>query len=245
MKKPPNILHICTDQQRTDTIGALGGWVQTPHLDRLVHEGTSFTRAYTPAPECVPARCSMITGLYADRTGCAFNGDPMPNDEEAPTLMRLLSEGGYRTHGVGKCHFTPDPQAMKGFQSRSSSEEIVNDPCQDSYRRFLAENGFGHVMEPLGVRSEMYYIPQPSPIPAHLHHSQWVADECIGFIDKESSEAPWYLYAGFIQPHPPFSPPSPWHKLYRWPDVPPPYLPDGFGLVSLLRQPPSESLQIP
>ena len=43
---------------------------------------------------------------------------------------------------------------------------------------------------------------------------------------KKSSDNPWYLYAGFIHPHPPFSPPNPWHKLYRGPEMPHPFLPD-------------------
>ncbi len=225
MKSRPNILHICTDQQRADSIRALGGWMKTPRLDKLVAEGTSFTRAYTPAAECVPARCCMITGRYADRTNCSFNGDPMPGDE-IPTIMSLLAGAGYRTHGVGKCHFTPDSYALKGFQSRSVSEEIPVDPARDDYLRFLDRNGFGDVLEPLGARSEMYYVPQPSRVPERLHHSRWVADECMEFLRKEGGEKPWYLYAGFIQPHPPFSPPDPWHKLYRSTDVPLPRIPE-------------------
>jgi arylsulfatase A-like enzyme len=54
-----------------------------------------------------------------------------------------------------------------------------------------------------------------------------VAERSIDFLKKQSrAKQPWYLYAGFIHPHPPFSPPSPWHKLYRAPDMPLPYLPD-------------------
>lgn len=46
MDKRPNILWICTDQQRYDTIGALGyGHVSTPHLDRLAATGVAFTHA--------------------------------------------------------------------------------------------------------------------------------------------------------------------------------------------------------
>ena len=42
----PNILWICTDQQRADTIGALGNkHVRTPHIDALVEQGTAFTHA--------------------------------------------------------------------------------------------------------------------------------------------------------------------------------------------------------
>ena len=223
----PNILHLFVDQQRFDTIAALGSsWVRTPNLDRLCREGTAFTRAYTPSAECVPARCSMITGMYADKTGCGSNADRMV-PEDHPTLMSLLGEGGYRTHGVGKCHFTPDFWAMRGFQSRDTSEEIAEVPEGDDYLKFVEGKGFRHVLEPHGVRGEMYYVPQPSQLPAEVHHSQWVADRCRAFVGRQQrARVPWYLYAGFIHPHPPFTPPNPWHKLYRAPDMPLPYLPE-------------------
>jgi len=222
----PNILHLFTDQQRVDSIRSLGhAFLQTPHLDWLVKTGTHFDSAYTPVAECIPARACMITGMYADKTGCISNADNMP-PEDHPTLMSLLAEGGYRTHGVGKCHFTPDPWAMRGFQSRDTSEEIVEDASHDDFLNSVDKAGFGHVLEPHGVRGEMYYTPQPSQLPAEHHHSHWVGDRCIDFLKKQNqSRAPWYLYAGFIHPHPPFAPPNPWHKLHRAPDMPLPYLP--------------------
>ena len=40
----PNILFILTDQQRADTVHALGNpIIRTPALDRLAREGTAFT----------------------------------------------------------------------------------------------------------------------------------------------------------------------------------------------------------
>lgn len=226
-KKSPNILHLFSDQQRVDSIGALSPhhFLQTPHLDRLCREGTVFSSAYTPAAECVPARSCLITGRYADRARCGSNLDPMP-PESTPTLMSHLREAGYRTHGIGKCHFTPNPQASRGFETRETMEEIVPDPSKDDYLRFLAANDYGDVIEPHGVRGEMYYVPQPSALPHHLHPTQWVGDRCLGFLQANQRQPePWYLYAGFIHPHPPFSPPSPWHKLYRAPEMPLPYLP--------------------
>ncbi|HET9068711.1 MAG TPA: sulfatase-like hydrolase/transferase, partial [Amaricoccus sp.] len=43
----PNILWICTDQQRWDTLSFLGhAGARTPAIDRLAAEGTAFDRAY-------------------------------------------------------------------------------------------------------------------------------------------------------------------------------------------------------
>lgn len=53
----PNIVFINTDQQRFDTINALGAeYMETPNLDRLVNEGVSFTNSHVTAPSCAPSR---------------------------------------------------------------------------------------------------------------------------------------------------------------------------------------------
>ena len=74
----PNILWICTDQQRYDTIGALGNaHVSTPHIDRLVSEGFACTHAYCQCPICTPSRASFLTGMYA--SAVHVNGKKRPN----------------------------------------------------------------------------------------------------------------------------------------------------------------------
>lgn len=225
-RQRPNVLLVFTDQQRFDTVGALGNPViRTPHLDRLVREGAAFTSAYTPSPVCVAARCSLIYGQYPYHTGCYDNGFPMPEDGRQ-TVFGALSAAGYRTHGVGKCHFTGDPRGLRGFQSRESQEEIVRDPDADDYLRFLRGHGFAHVADPHGVRGELYYVPQPAQMPAALHPTQWVGDRAVAFLGEQAGrEQPWLLYAGFVHPHPPFAPPAPWHKLYRAPLMPLPHVP--------------------
>ena len=53
----PHILLILTDHWRGDCLGRLGHPVaETPHIDSLSRQGTTFTRGYTPCPSCVPAR---------------------------------------------------------------------------------------------------------------------------------------------------------------------------------------------
>ena len=182
MSRKPNILILFTDMQRADTIHALGNPViGTPSLDRLAAEGTAFTNCYTPSPVCVSARCCMHYGQYPQRTGLYSNG-PMMEDNGA-SLPSLLSEAGYRTHAIGKCHFTPEREALRGFETRLTQEENLSDPDKDDYSRWLKENGYDH-MEPQGTRGEMYYIPQVSHLPAEAHPTQWVGDRAIDFIDE-------------------------------------------------------------
>jgi arylsulfatase len=224
MSKKPNILLVFTDQQRFDTIHALGNPViKTPALDRLCATGVAFTSAYSPSPVCVSARCSLMYGQYPARTRCYDNCDPMPDDR--PSIMHVLSGAGYRTHGIGKCHFSPDAFALRGFRSREVQEEIPA-LASDDYTRFIARKGYGDLPEPHGVRGEMYYVPQVSQMPRSLHPTQWVGDRSVAFIKAQSkSDKPWFLFSSYIHPHPPFAPPSPWHKLYRSFDMPLPNVP--------------------
>ena len=207
--KRPNILLVLTDQQRFDTIAALGNSIiKTPTLDRLVREGTAFTRAYTPSPVCVSARHALVTGRAPHQSRCTDNNDAGGNET---SLMQCLHDAGYQTHGAGKMHFAPVDK-MWGFESRDISEEGGG---ADDYRKFLDEHGYDHVEDPHGVRSEYYYLPQPSQLPARLHPTTWTTDRSLDFLRERDANRPFFLWTSYIKPHPPFEAPTPWNKLYR------------------------------
>ena len=65
MPDRPNVVVILSDQQRWDTLACYGNdWIQTPRLNRLAEESAVFEAAYVTQPVCVPARASIMTGLY-------------------------------------------------------------------------------------------------------------------------------------------------------------------------------------
>lgn len=226
-----NILFLFTDQFRFDAIAALGNpIIKTPVLDRLVHEGVTFSNAFTACPVCVPARFALHSGKMPHRTG-VFENHRIPTGHRS--FMELLSEGGYQTYGVGKMHFTFEsgPNTLWGFEGRASNEgpKDKNDFFQNAKK-----HGYGDVTDSSGVRSEMYYIPQLSPLPAHLHHTAWSVDASIDFLEKRDTDRPFFLMTSFTKPHPPFAPPQPWNKLYRGPDMPLPKVPpDSDALMTL------------
>lgn len=107
----PNIIFICTDQHRKDTLAAYqpATLCRTPTLDRLAAESVVFDNAYTTCPVCTPARSSMQTGLYPSKTGMETNsyqsGCSTHELEDMPFLLsRRLQAAGYRCGYTGKWH---------------------------------------------------------------------------------------------------------------------------------------------
>ncbi len=63
-------------------------------------------------------------------------------------------------------------------------------------------------------------------LPEAAHPTTWIGDRSVEFVRANAGGTrPWYLFASFIHPHPPFAPPDPWHKLYRAPLMPLPHTP--------------------
>lgn len=68
--RPPNIVLLLTDDQRWDTLGAMGNrLIRTPNLDRLAAEGVTFVNSFVTTSICMASRASMFTGQYVSTHG--------------------------------------------------------------------------------------------------------------------------------------------------------------------------------
>lgn len=222
MSNRPNFLFLFTDQQRFDTIHQLGcDRIQTPNLDALASSSVVFDKCYTPAPVSVPARFSMFSGQYCAHSGCCNNNGAHQYMGEG--FYHMFTQAGYSTCCVGKMHHAKDLYGPMGFEKRFTQEELSQP--QDDYTRFVMSSPYRSVFDYHGQRSEMYYIPQVSPLPIEYHPTQWVADRSLEFLEGVSADKPFFLMSSFVHPHPPFAPPAPWNKLYRTVSADP-YMPD-------------------
>lgn len=195
-----HVLILFTDQQRWDMIAAHGNpAIQTPNLDALVQDSITFDRCSTPSPVCVPARLSMFAGQYPARTGC--NNNNAENAYEGEGFYARLTGAGYQSCAVGKLHYLPDPYGALGFEKRWSQEEL-SEP-EDDYTKFIMEN-YPWVIDYNGMRSEMYYQPQISQLPAKDHPTAWIGDRSVEYINNCDPERPMFLMSSFIHPHPPY-----------------------------------------
>lgn len=217
MKNKPNILLITTDQQRYDTIHAMGyDFMETPNLDQLAQEGCRYPNAYSNNPVCMAARHNIITGLTAKYHGFDdnyFEDTPKVIPQDLPTFPQLLSDAGYDTIAVGKMHFQPC-RRHNGFTKMELMEEIPRYLQDDEYTLYLKENGYEQIQSIHGVRHLLYMLPQRSLIDEQHHGSSWVAQRSIHHIRETAGKRPFFLWSSFIAPHPPFDVPEEWADLY-------------------------------
>ena len=225
----PNVLFVMTDQQRFDTIAALGNdHLYTPNFDRLVERGVSFTNAYSQVPVCVPARYNYRTGREPPTSGYYGNtqfhvrdGNPEDNEERCgPYLARAMAQRGYRTFGVGKFHTQPSDEDL-GYETKLTKRD---------YDEFLSEKHpeLEHLRPTSranGEYTEMYYMPQRRPVPRESGHEAWVADRTVEQMAVDD-DRPFFGLVSMTAPHPPVAPPVPYNRMYDPAEVPDPVLGD-------------------
>ena len=144
MSKQYNVLWFCTDQQRWDTIHALGNpYIHTPNLDRLAQEGVAFTRRYTHPP----SRACFMTGRYPRSTKAIFNGNEKFSKDEK-LVSKLFQEQGYTCGLTGKLHLTSaegrvETRTDDGYTYFAYSHHPHNDWPNDGnqYQVWLREHG--------------------------------------------------------------------------------------------------------
>lgn len=100
-KQKPNVLFLFTDDQRADTIHALGNsTIKTPHLDELARSGFVFNNAYclgsNSGAVCVCSRNMLLSGRTYFRWTGRFASAKKPNFPES------MKQAGYYTYHHGK-----------------------------------------------------------------------------------------------------------------------------------------------
>jgi arylsulfatase A-like enzyme len=179
----PNILFLFTDDQRADTIHALGNpAIRTPNLDRLAGSGFVFRNAYCSGGNipavCLPSRTMLMSGrsLFHLKAATA----------DAPSLPRSFNDAGYVTYHHGKRGNTPQAiqanfrvnkylkndqeERSSGYPGREIADEAVaflKDRPRD--RPFLMYLAFANPHDPRVVnREERARYDEPTmPLPAN------------------------------------------------------------------------------
>ncbi|MCA9175749.1 MAG: sulfatase-like hydrolase/transferase [Planctomycetales bacterium] len=216
----PNILWYCTDQQRFDTIGALGNpYVKTPTIDALVADGVAMTRAYCQSPICTPSRSSFLTGLYPSRVHNTRNGnESFPS--YPPLITKLLADSGYRCGLVGKFHLQSagrrtEPRMDDGYDYWQFSHAPRDDWREGHhYAEWVRQRGGD--LDSMRQREER--------VDPELHQTTWASECSIEFIRQQRE--PWLLSVNVYDPHPPFVPPKAYADQFDPAKMPGPHFRD-------------------
>ena len=233
----PNILFICTDQQRGDSLGCTGAhWAVTPNLDQLAADGVLFKNCYVQNPVCSPSRASLFTGKYVSNHGLYANGVPLPSDQTMFT--RTLSNAGYDCGMIGKQHLAPcdtwrtEPRQDDGYRVFEWAHGPNHRALENDYHRWLRKvhpNIYQEVFPDNGANENTEFSNRArtgTPIdhvPKEAHYSHWVGERAIDFIEhRRAEQQPFFLMANFFDPHHSFGAPQEFRDLIDTDAIPDP-----------------------
>ena len=176
-----NVLFLFADDQRADTIGALGNSViQTPSLDRLCHQGMALTRAYMQGgwhgATCVPSRAMLLSGQSL------FHIDEKLLRDE--TWPQAFAHASYTTFMAGKWH-----NGEAGLQScfQQARGVFLGGMSTNPLSDFVRDLEQGRLTAPRHVQKHLCAV---------------AADEVIHFLSEQKA-GPFFCYVPFDAPHDP------------------------------------------
>lgn len=222
MADRPNIIFIITDQQRYDTIAALGyDYMDTPNLDRLVKEGVHFEQCHVTAGSCAPARASLFKGYFPHTTGILKNADLWRR-----SWIELLNESGYHCTNVGKMHTWPYNESV-GFHERYVVENkdryLEGRYYYDEWDKALRFRGLIKQQRELYRKLDNYRTALGAfdwELPEDAHPDNFVGDMATHWIKNYPKTEPLFLEIGFPGPHPPYDPVPRYAEPYLKKDLP-------------------------
>jgi arylsulfatase A-like enzyme len=213
----PNVLFLLTDDQRADTIGALGNPViKTPNLDQLARRGCVFNNAYCLGANmgavCRPSRNMLMSGRAYFRWPGQKNASA-----DLPNFPDSMKAAGYETFHVGKKGNSADliqkrfdhELYLQDNQVRTSGEhgkQIIDDALvllenRDDKKPFFMYLGFAGPHDPR-VAAQHYLdqydrekIPLPKNfLPIHPFDDGWMSG-------RDEALAPWPRTKEVVRKH--------------------------------------------
>ena len=179
-RKKPNVVILFIDDLGYGDVACFGHpRIPTPHIDSLAERGAKCTMSYITNPPCSPSRCSLITGMYAQRFGKSGMARGLPIPDDHPTLGEFMRDAGYVTGQIGKWDigaqgqgphqrgFTEVARNAPGFQYDRKREDgsyvYLTDLDGDYMAEFVdrnAEKPFFLYFSPFAVHSNVKNTPQ-------------------------------------------------------------------------------------
>ena len=209
-----NVLFISVDDMNCD-LGAYGHpIVKTPNLDRLCRMGVRFDSAYCQQPLCGPSRASLMTGLRPDTLDMhTLDHELRKKNPDVVTLGQLFRQNGYFSARSGKIYHYGNPKMIgtDGNDDPMTWDEKHNPIGIDrSQQEKITRYGAGQEKNTnLGISMAWW-----DPVSSDSEHTDgMVASRVIDWIHEKKNE-PFFLAAGFFNPHCPYVAPKKYFDLY-------------------------------
>lgn len=183
----PNILFVFSDQHRWCDLGCYGNAdVRSPHLDAFAQEAVRCNECISNSPLCVPARGSLLTGLFPLRHGAVSNDLPMR--QHVTSIGATLAQAGYHTGYIGKWHLAgvPRDQCIPQGPGRFGFTEWKVCNCAHNYMDAYYDDEANN-----RIRIDGY-----EPVTQ--------TDLAMDFIDRNRGRQPWALVLSWGPPHDPY-----------------------------------------
>ena len=215
--KRPNVLFILVDDMGAMDLSNEGSaFYESPHIDRIAHEGMKFTRGYATCQVCSPSRASILTGKYPPNHGITTwigdaSGEPwrkrgrydslLPPEYEHNlrhseiTLAEAMKNAGYTTFFAGKWHL-----GSKGSWPTDHGFDL--------------NKGGWDVGSPRGGFFSPWQNPNLNSGPAGESLTRRLGQETAGFIEANKNQ-PFLAYLSFYTVHGPIQTTEALWKKYR------------------------------
>ena len=201
----PNVVLILADDLGYGDLGSYGHHaLRTPSLDRLSGEGLRLTSYYAPSPLCSPSRASLLTGRIHRRTGIESWIPPDQDVQLGPreiTIATLLKRAGYQTFMAGKWHLNGGLDVAGHAQ-----------PGDHGFDHWLALHAWAipHHADPTNL------FRNGKPLGGTKGYAaQIVVDEALDWLSARRTDAPFFLYLPFVEPHGTIASPPRFNALYE------------------------------
>lgn len=242
LSEKPNVLFIFADDLSYETIGAFGFEdVNTPHLDRLVNMGTTFTHTYNMGgwngAICVASRSMLISGRYIWQAQ-EIAGQWGDRDTSAleQTWGRLMADAGYDTYMSGKWHVRAPANYVFDTVRHVRPGMPADAWGKGGGGRRVAEairsGGDVAAAMPVGYnyptsRDDKSWDPTDTSFGGFWsggkHWSEVVREDGLNFIRQATEdEDPFFMYLAFNAAHDPRQSPQEYLDQYPVDDIPVP-----------------------
>ncbi len=229
----PNVLLILVDDLKP-AIGCYGDNAAiTPNMDALARRGMQFDMAYCNQAVCAPSRFTLMLGAHSTSTGLYGLGSNLRKAwPEAVTMPQYFAKHGYRTESLGKVFHIGhgnqgDPESFSVPHFHDKVIEYLDPESTDGGKLTREEALFTN--QKLGqIRSLPRGAAYESPVVNDTDYADGrVADETVKRLKAAKQRlgkdgTPFFITAGFVRPHLPFSAPKKYWDMHDPANLPMP-----------------------